>query len=800
MLHAGVIAATQVNSLRGFSMKHCVRLRKTSLVAATLLALTCSSSYAAVPVSVGLPDVAIGQPTALNSSHTIMGRVAASEPLHIVVALKLRNAAALDSFIAGQQSPVTTKPQAMSAAQLAAQHLPTSDQAKAVAAFLRGAGFSNVEVADNRLLVSADATAATVQAAFATNLVYVQTPDGRRAYANNDAVHIPSALQDSVLSVIGLQTVYQAHTMLQPASGVTPKAITGHNPNEFTSIYGGSGQTTGAGVTVGIITQGSLTNVRNDLNSFTAQNGLATVLTQTVQTGATSTDTSGDGEWDLDSQDIVGMAGGSVGKLIFYNIPTLANTNLTADINTAVSRNEAKIINVSLGECETSAQGDGSAAAQDQSFATAVAQGQTFSISTGDSGADECGNGGTTPSWPAASQFVIAVAGTTLNASTTTWSSETVWAGSGGSQSTFEPKPSWQTLWTGPRRGVADVAFDGNPSSGARVIVRGATQQIGGTSLSAPLFSGLWARVIAAKGTAIGFAGPLIYQLPTSSFHDVTSGNNAGSTAAVGYDLASGRGSMIISSVLANVGGGAAGGTPAASFSFATNGLLANFTDSSTDTGGTITSHAWTFGDGGTSTATNPSHTYAAAGTFSVSETVSDSASGKSSTATRSVTVSSSGTPAQLLANTSFESTASWTATAGVICATGCTGQSAHTGAGFAWLDGFGTTHTDTLAQSVAITAGKTTATVSYFLHIDTAETTTATAFDKLTVGLFNSSGTLLQTLATYSNLNKAAGYTVHTHDVSAFIGQTVTLKFTGTEDSSLQTSFVVDDVTLTVQ
>jgi serine protease len=249
------------------------------------------------------------------------------------------------------------------------------------------------------------------------------------------------------------------------------------------------------------------------------------------------------------------------------------------------------------------------------------------------------------------------------------------------------------------------------------------------------------------------------------------------------------------------VGGGSGGGTPTASFSFTTNGLTVNFTDTSTDSGGTIGSHSWNFGDGTSSTATNPSHTYAAAGTYSVSETVTDSVSGKSSTATKSVTVSSGGGgSSQLLQNTSFESTAAWTASSGVICATGCSGESAHTGTGFAWLDGYGTTHTDTLSQSVTIPSGKTTAKLQYYLHIDTAETTTSTAYDKLTVGVYNSAGTLLKTLATYSNLNAASGYQVHTNDLSAFIGQTVTIKFTGKEDSSRQTSFVLDDVTLTVQ
>ncbi|MGH8041769.1 MAG: pre-peptidase C-terminal domain-containing protein [Rudaea sp.] len=85
------------------------------------------------------------------------------------------------------------------------------------------------------------------------------------------------------------------------------------------------------------------------------------------------------------------------------------------------------------------------------------------------------------------------------------------------------------------------------------------------------------------------------------------------------------------------------GGTPSANFTFTTSGLSASFTDSSTDTGGTIGSHSWNFGDSATSTATNPSHTYAAAGSYSVTETVTDSINGTSSSKTQSVTVSSGG-------------------------------------------------------------------------------------------------------------------------------------------------------------
>jgi len=65
---------------------------------------------------------------------------------------------------------------------------------------------------------------------------------------------------------------------------------------------------------------------------------------------------------------------------------------------------------------------------------------------------------------------------------------------------------------------------------------------------------------------------------------------------------------------------------------------------------------------------------------------------------------------------------------------------------------------------------------------------------------VLNSGGAVLATLATYSNLNQATGYVVHTANLAAYIGQTITIKFTGSEDASLQTSFVLDDITLTVQ
>ncbi|KWV31987.1 MULTISPECIES: M4 family metallopeptidase [Micromonospora] len=144
----------------------------------------------------------------------------------------------------------------------------------------------------------------------------------------------------------------------------------------------------------------------------------------------------------------------------------------------------------------------------------------------------------------------------------------------------------------------------------------------------------------------------------------------------------------------------------------------------------------------------------------------------------------------QKLTNPGFESGGTgWTATSGVI--TSSASQAAHGGSYKAWLNGYGSTHTDTVTQSVAIPAGCR-ATLSFWLHIDTAESG-STAYDKLTV---KAGGT---TLATYSNVNAASGYVQRSFDVSALAGGTVTISFSGVEDSSLQTSFVVDDTALTL-
>jgi hypothetical protein len=207
----------------------------------------------------------------------------------------------------------------------------------------------------------------------------------------------------------------------------------------------------------------------------------------------------------------------------------------------------------------------------------------------------------------------------------------------------------------------------------------------------------------------------------------------------------------------------------------------------------TVTTSPYTF-SWDTTTVANGSHT--------IISKAYDAANNVGTSATVTVTVSNTTTAQQLLGNPGFENGSSapapWTVTSGVI--NNSTSEAAHSGSWKAWLDGYGTTHTDSIVQTVTIPSTVTTATLTFWLHIDTAETTTTTAFDTLKVQIRNSSGTVLATLATYSNLNHATGFAQKSFNLIAYKGQTIQVYLVGTEDSSLQTSFVVDDFALNVQ
>jgi len=179
---------------------------------------------------------------------------------------------------------------------------------------------------------------------------------------------------------------------------------------------------------------------------------------------------------------------------------------------------------------------------------------------------------------------------------------------------------------------------------------------------------------------------------------------------------------------------------------------------------------------------------------------VSGTGGGQTKSVPINLTVSSGDSSTQqLMANTGFENGSSnptpWAVTPGVI--DNSTARAPHTGSWKAWLDGYGSAHVDSLSQTVSIPANVASATLSFWLHIDTKETTATAANDALQVQIRNSTGAVLTTLATYSNLNPIAGYSQVSFDVSSYKGQTIQVYLIGTENGSLQTSFIVDDFAL---
>jgi subtilase family serine protease len=172
------------------------------------------------------------------------------------------------------------------------------------------------------------------------------------------------------------------------------------------------------------------------------------------------------------------------------------------------------------------------------------------------------GDNGAPGIWPAASANVIAVGGSTLQVSGAGYYlGETAWSASGGGVSKYVGLPNYQVgTMNGTARGIPDVAYDANPNTGFVVYSGGRWLTFGGTSAGAPQWAALMA--IADQGRAMNGSAALdgrsalsmIYNLPTSDFHDVTSGNNGYSTH-VGYDLVTGRGTPVANRVVNDLAG-----------------------------------------------------------------------------------------------------------------------------------------------------------------------------------------------------------------------------------------------------
>lgn len=511
---------------------------------------------------------------------SVLGPMDPNAAVHVAVALQMRNASQLNTLIQRENTPGDPLYEtAITPAQFTSSYGPTSAQVQAVESYLTSQGFQNVQAEDNNLFVSADGTVQQAQTAFNTALTQFVL-NGQTVYANTLAAQVPASLSGTVLSVLGLNNIAAMHTGLTTKGSPSTSANlpdvnrTEYGPADFQAAYDAGKTPAGTLTSIAVFAEGNLSGVVSDLRAFEKLYKLSQVPVTIVPTGIASSDTSGADEWDLDSQSSTGIAGG-VQHLYFYDATTLTDSDLAIAFNRFASQNVARAGNASFGECEILPYLDGSMLADDQVFAEAAAQGQTVFSSTGDVGA-ACPVEGTNGvpdsgpimvSYPASSPYVVAVGGTDLLTNTDgTWNNEIAWYAGGGGISQFEYSMYWQSgivpSNTAGDRGLPDVAMCADPNvCGANIVVGGAQEVVGGTSLSSPLSMGSWARIESAHKNKLGFAAPLFYAMAAGintsapalpsviGFHDIIVGSNAGYVATPGWDYTTGLGSFDIAAI-----------------------------------------------------------------------------------------------------------------------------------------------------------------------------------------------------------------------------------------------------------
>jgi pseudomonalisin len=536
---------------------------------------------------------------------TPVGALEPSTAMHIVVGLQEQNAGQVQSTLRQMLTPGSPLyGTTYTVQQFVAQFGPTTAQVQAVESYLTTAGFTNVTVADNQLVIDSDGTAGQVETAFNTTLQQYSV-NGATVYVNTAPAQVPASLSGIVIAVLGLNNVAMLHPDLHtvqtgpqtdPCTACAAPDLDNetYTPQQYQIAYDAAcpadntncqakGFPTGSATAVAVIAEGDLTQVVKDLRTYETTYGLPQVPVTVVNAGIASADTSGADEWDLDSQTSTGIAQ-QVSHLYFYVATSMTDSDIALAIHKAVSANQVKAFNMSFGECELFPYLDGAMLIDDEAFGEATLQGITPFASSDDQGS-ACPVEGTNgvplsgppdTSYPASSPYVIAVGGTNLFTNADyTFDFETAADFSGGGISYFETSPFWQA-YTGSgtlpivpsseagNRGVPDVAMCAGGFEvaicAANIFVDGTATLIGGTSLSSPLSMGSWARIQSAHKNKLGFAGPLIYQLanggPTPSstyFNDVLLGGNGLFTALPGYDYVTGLGSWDIYVVNKNI-------------------------------------------------------------------------------------------------------------------------------------------------------------------------------------------------------------------------------------------------------
>ncbi|GAA3763416.1 S53 family peptidase [Terriglobus aquaticus] len=452
--------------------------------------------------------------------------------------------------------------QRLTRAQYKAQHSADPAALKAVLAFAKEFNLS-AEADAARRTVQLTGTVADMQRAFDVKLRHHAAANGEIYRVRQGDICLPESLQGIVEAVLGLDNRPQAkpHFRIHKGAAQTPDAIvhpratnTSFTPVQVAQLYGLPPNSRATGQTIALIELGGGFKTADIKAYFQGLNlPVPTVTAVSVDKGKNKSDgpNGADGEVMLDIEVAAAVAPGA--KIVVYFAPNTDQGFIDA-ITTAVhdTANKPSVISISWGGPEDSwtAQARN---ALDQACQSAAALGITVLAAAGDSGSSDGESSGNHVDFPASSPHVLACGGTKLTGSGTTIQSEVVWnetaaneGATGGGISTVFAQPSWQAgiAATKSGRGVPDVSGNADPATGYQVRVDGQNLVIGGTSAVAPLWAGLLAVVNAQSKTTVGFVQPRLYAANgSSSFHDITSGNNGAFKAGPGWDACTGLGS-----------------------------------------------------------------------------------------------------------------------------------------------------------------------------------------------------------------------------------------------------------------
>jgi kumamolisin len=513
-----------------------------ALAGAIALGVVATAAVGAVPSRVALNQSVMPKGPAVQ----VLGPADGQRTVHFQVALAMRDVDALT-----QSNNAHEK---LSHAALAERHFPTKENYKAVVAWLKSEGLTIEKTSSSRLGVRANGRVADVSRAFGVHFAHIKYQN-EDLVASNDVPAIPANLAGIVLSITGLQPQSRAHTMhvIRPPSATKPPLY----PKAFLSAYQATGLGNGGKTSTTAIVIDTFPYL-SDVVQFWQTTGtpqrLANIsLIQTVAAALPAPS----GEESMDVETASSIAPNS--KIRVYAATSLAFTDLDTAylslIDDMMSGIPVDEVSISLGLCENHTA-KAEMKNEEQIYAAMTALGASIFVSSGDDGSDECKDGSVNPSWASTSANVTGVGGTLLKLNTDgSIKSEVAWTGSGGGISTITKLPKYQKPSSSTFRLCPDVAADADPNSGALVILNGQAQQIGGTSLAAPIWGGMMALINAQRHAngkhSLGLINPFIYPLNgTGNFRDITVGNNGHWAATAGYDVVTGLGTPVMSVLL----------------------------------------------------------------------------------------------------------------------------------------------------------------------------------------------------------------------------------------------------------